>query len=159
MTFFVANFEDGSSDGFRPVNLASSVSPPNILQNGPAGNAQSGTRFLRTFTKQSGGSVAVDFTFFNGGPGSENFFVSAFAWVRSLDGPLDGLMTLWGDLNPANNNHPDVPFRAEKHWKFLNNAVPVTIGGNLFGSSKTIRLEFYMETTETALDIDSVVLV
>jgi hypothetical protein len=143
---FAANFENGNQGTFRPVNNAASVTA-SLVQN--ATDAQSGSGYLRATTTQAGGSVAVDVNI--GGAPSQ---VAAFAWVRSLDGPLDGVMTLWGNLNPAAQDNPGTPFTAEKHWRLLTNAAPV----NSMGGPLTCRLEFYMNTVNANLDIDTVVI-
>lgn len=145
-----SNFEQGAP-GWRPVNLASSVTM-NVLQNGPAGNAQSGSAFLRASTSKQAGSVAVDTTYSGLAPVS----LGVFAWVRAPGPPVSGILTIW-QLSPAGiNNHPDTPFQAAAGWSLISNVLLITNPGT---GPISIRVEFYMNTINANLDIDSVVAV
>lgn len=122
----------------------------NVMQY-QGGDHGSGTGFLRASTTQVGGSVAVDLIY-TGQPALYPLYITAFAWVRSLNGPLDGIMTLWqlpGYLNP------DTQFTAGRDWRLINNAIRTVAN---VPSPAGFRLEFYMNTTGVNLDIDTAIL-
>jgi hypothetical protein len=140
--YLLSNFENGAP-GWRPVNHAAAVTM-NVTPNGVGGNAQSGFFFLRASATILGGSVAVDHNFAGG---VFPVFLAAYAWVRALNGPVSGLMTLW-DL--AGNRSFDTPFTANENWQLVGNGIDPT-GVN-------VRLEFYINKINTNIDIDTAVL-
>jgi len=143
-----SSFENGAP-GWRPVNLANSVTM-NVMQNGPGGNAQSGTRYLRARTSQAGGSVAIDTTYSGLAPVN----LAVFAWVRAPGPAVNGTLTIW-QLSPGGiNNHPDTPFQAAGNWVLLSNILTIV---NPSTGPITVRVEFYINTLNANLDIDSVV--
>ena len=145
-----SNFENGAP-GWRPVNLASSVTMT-AMRNGAAGNAQSGSGFLRALTRQQGGSVAIDTTFSGLAPVN----LAVFAWVRAAGAPVNGTLTVW-QLTPGGvNNHPDTPFQATGNWTLISNVIELVNPGT---GNINVRVEFYINTVNANLDIDSVVAV
>jgi hypothetical protein len=155
MSLLVATFNDGTSNGFRPVNHPGSVTM-NVMTYA-AGDHGSGTGFLRASTTQVGGSVAVDLTFFSNA--ALPLGVTAFAWVRSRGGPLQGLLTIW-ELTSGVTNHFDTQFTAGADWHLINNALITLTTANPISANNTLtfRLEFYLNTIGQNLDIDTAVL-
>lgn len=149
MSYLAATFDDNTSDGFRPVNFAGKVTM-NVVQY-QGGDHGSGTGFLRASTIQAGGSVAVDLTYKQQPPSC----ITAFAWVRSLNGPLNGIMALW-QIGHNLGSSISTQFTADGDWHLINNAI-ITVPNP--PSPITFRFEFYMNTTGVNLDIDTAVLV
>jgi hypothetical protein len=146
-----SNFENGAPD-WRPVNLAPSVTM-DAMTNGPDGNAQAGSGFLRASTTQQGGSVAIDTTY-----DLAPTRLAVYAWVRAPGPPVSGLLTIW-QLSPDGiDNHPDTPFQAVGTWTAIGNVIEL-IRQPTDTEPVTVRVEFYINTVNASLDIDSVVAV
>ena len=147
-----ANFERGIG-GWRPVNLAGSVTAARMSD----GTAYSGDNFLRVSTTAPGGSVALDLNVLRRVPGTNDFYadsdIAVWAWVRTPGVPLmNAALTIWQlNVDPANPaNHPTTTFKVNNTWTLISNAIDLT------GGSFDIRIEFYLNTVGTSLDIDCV---
>jgi|SRR5690242_12416225 len=148
-----ANFERGIG-GWRPVNLAGSVTVNRVSD----GTAYSGDYFVRASTTAPGGSVALDLNVLRRVPGTNDFYadsdIAVWAWVRTASGgPLmNAALTIWQlGVDPADPaNHPSSTFKVNNTWTLVTNAIDLTTG------SFDIRIEFYLNTLDTALDIDCV---
>jgi hypothetical protein len=159
-------FEHGL-DGWRPVNVAQSVKAELVTD----GTARSGASFLRCRTSVTNGSVAADFDTSltmqglgdGGGPGGNSgpialtmFFpaISVVAWIRARPsgGQVSGALTIWELFLPNNNNHPNFNFSVGSDW------TQISLSSRLLGgvSPRRARVEFYVGTTNTDLDIDCV---
>jgi hypothetical protein len=148
-----SNFERGVG-GWRPLNLAASVTATRVAN----GTAYSGDNFLRAGTTAPGGSVAIDLNVLRRVPGTNDFFadsdIAVWAWVRTAPGGpnMNAQLTIWqlgvDPNNPA--NHPSTVFAVNNTWTLVCNSIDLT------GGSFDIRVEFYLGTLGTALDIDCV---
>jgi hypothetical protein len=148
-----ANFERGVG-GWRPVNLASSVTTARISD----GTAFSGSAFLRASTTTPGGSVAHDLKVLRRVPGTNDFFadseIAVWAWVRAASaGPsMIATLAVWQlGVDPADPaTHPTTDIRVGNTWTLVANSI------NMAAGSFDLRVEFYLGTLETSLDIDCV---
>jgi hypothetical protein len=117
------------------------------------GTARVGNSFLRVTTSQAGGSVAIDTI-----PG-QLFAVSvyALAWVRAPQGAVQGVLNLWelGHSPAANLRSMSRNFEVyDDKWIMIENALDAAPAGN--SSQVNFRVEFYVSTVNTPLDIDAV---
>lgn len=148
-----SNFERGLG-GWRPVNLAGSVTANRVSD----GTAYSGSNFLRVSTTAPTGSVAIDLNVLRRVPGTNNFYadsdIAVWAWVRTAPGGpnMSGALTVWQLKVDPNDpaNHPNTGFSVNNTWTLIANAIDLAPG------SYDLRLEFYLETVGTSLDIDCV---
>ena len=148
-----SNFERGSGL-WRPVNLAGSVTATRVSD----ATAYSGTAFLRVTTTASGGSVAHDLSTLRRVPGTNDFIadsdIGILTWVRTAPGGpnMSATLTVWQlgvDPNdPA--NHPGTSFAVNNTWTLVSNSISMISG------SFDLRVEFYLGSLGTSLDIDSV---
>ena len=130
-------FEVGSEFWFRS-NKSEAVSfsidkDPSI--------AKSGEKFLRMRTSSAAGSIAQDFT-------SKAPSVSALAYVKAAGASVSGTMALW-DLNAGVSS--STRFTVGQQWTLLANML-----GTGSGIDRKIRVEFYLDTPNADLLIDSV---
>jgi hypothetical protein len=125
--------------GWRPVNYAGDVV---FGQQNDAATARTKTWFAYARTAVAGGSVALDVTYF------PDVFISqtVLAWVRARTGVFSGTLAYW-DLTP--NTNESVNFTVGETW------TPITVMGRASGAKGT-RIEFYMDTLNADLLIDSV---
>jgi hypothetical protein len=148
-----SNFER-SVGGWRPVNLAPAVTLTRVSD----GTAYSGGAFLRAATTTPGGSAAHDLNALRRIPGTNDFAadsdIAVWAWVRTASGGpnMNATLTIWQlgvDPNdPA--NRPSTAFAVNNTWTLISNSISLTAG------SFDLRVEFYLGTLGTALDIDCV---
>jgi hypothetical protein len=139
---------------WRPVNLSGSVTAARVAD----GTAYSGGAFLRASTTAIGGSVAVDLNALRRIPGTNDFMVDSniavMAWVRTAPGGpnMNGSLTVWhlgkDPSNPA--NHPNTLFAVNNTWTLVSNAIEMVSG------PYDLRVEFYLNTMGTSLDVDCV---
>jgi hypothetical protein len=148
-----SNFERGLG-GWRPVNLAGSVTA-NLVSDG---TAYSGSNFLRVSTTAPTGSVAIDLNVLRGVPGTNDFSadsdIAVWAWVRTAPGGpnVSGSLTVWQlKVDPSDPaNHPSIGFSVNNTWTLVADAIDLASG------SYDLRVEFYLDTVGTSLDIDCV---
>ena len=148
-----SNFERGVGL-WRPVNFAGSVTATRVSD----ATAYSGTSFLRVDTTTPSGSVAHDLNVLRRVPGTNDFFsdsnIAVWAWVRAASGGpnMNATLTVWqlgvDPTNPA--NHPDTAFSVNNTWTLVSSSIDMIAG------SSDLRIEFYLETVGTSLDIDGV---
>lgn len=148
-----SNFERGIGE-WRPVNLPGSVTMTRISD----GTAFSGAAFLRVSTTVSGGSVAHDLKVLRRVPGTNDFFadsdIAVWAWVRTASGGpnMSASLAVWqlgvDPTDPA--THPTTAFEVNNTWTLVANSISVVAG------SYDVRVEFYLGTLATSLDIDCV---
>jgi hypothetical protein len=148
-----SNFERGLG-GWQPLNLAGSVTATRVSD----GTAYSGSSFLRVSTTAPTGSVARDLDVLRGIPGTNDFMadseIAVWAWVRTAPGGpnMSATLTVWQlNVDPSNPaNHPNTSFSVNNTWTLVSNAIDLTSG------SFALRVEFYLDTVGTSLDIDCV---
>jgi hypothetical protein len=148
-----SNFERGVG-GWRPVNFASSVTATRVSD----ATAYSGSAFLRVATTTATGSVALDLNVLRRVPGTNDFYadsdIAVWAWVRSASGAsnMDAALTVWQlGVDPSNPaNHPNTAFSVNNTWTLISNSI------DMIGGSYDLRIEFYLDTVGTSLDIDCV---
>ena len=148
-----SNFERGVG-GWRPVNFASSVTATRVSD----ATAYSGSAFLRVATTTATGSVAHDVNVLRRVPGTNDFFsdsnIAVWAWVRSASGAsnMNATLTVWQlGVDPSNPaNHPNTAFSVNNTWTLISNSI------DMIGGSYDLRIEFYLDTVGTSLDIDCV---
>jgi hypothetical protein len=148
-----SNFERGIG-GWRPVNFAGSVTASRVSD----ATAYSGSTFLRVATTTPTGSVAHDLNVLRRVPGTNDFYsdsnIAVWAWVRAASYGLDmsATLTVWQlGVDPANPaNHPSTAFKVNNTWTLISNSIDLTAG------SYDLRIEFYLDTVGTSLDIDCV---
>ena len=148
-----SNFERGVGL-WRPVNFAGSVTATRVSD----ATAYSGTAFLRVGTTTPGGSVAHDLSVLRRVPGTNDFFsdsdIAVWAWVRAASGGpnMNATLTVWqlgvDPTDPA--NHPDTAFAVNNTWTLISNSIDMIAG------PFDLRIEFYLDTVGTSLDIDCV---
>lgn len=144
-----ASFENGAS-GFRPYNLSANVTQIVVSD----GTAYSGSSFLRAITTETAGSVAKDFAYDpNIYPESypQTGSVGVIAWVRSApgQGSFSGALAIWQlDKNISSATR----FSVGNQWTLLTNLLETV------ETPLTIRVEFYMNSVNEFLDIDSVMI-
>ena len=136
---------EGGQQGWTPLNLASSVFI-NIVQNG---TARSGRSFLRAITSQRMGSIALDFSLRLPTPPS----LCALAYVRAAPAqvPVPGIMKFWNLSVPSRLDENDTRFVATGDWTLVMCAIDIPPTAN-----PLIRLEFYIDTVQGELEIDTV---
>ena len=136
------------------VNLPGSVSVARVAD----GTAHSGGAFLRASTTAVGGSVAIDLNALRGIPGTNNFMVDSsiavMAWVRTAPGlpNMNGSLTVWHlGVDPSDPaNRPSTLFSVNNTWTLVSNAIEMVSG------PYDLRVEFYLNTVGTSLDVDCV---
>ncbi|MHA5050125.1 hypothetical protein [Streptomyces sp. SD15] len=137
------SFEDKDVQWQR-VNIPSAVSY-DIVQGTAQVPAKSGDFYLAVRSTVPGGSIAQDFTI----QGVRS--ISAFAWVRARVGQVRGTLAIW-QLGPPDRPMPARFTAGSSDWTLVTSTLDLT---NV-GSSKTLRIEFYLDTPSTDLLIDSV---
>src|SRR4029453_8161589 len=148
-----SNFERGLG-GWRPVNLAGS----GTANLGSDGTAYSGSTFLRVSPTAPTGSVAIDLNVLRRVPGTNDFSadsdIAVWAWVRTAPGGpnVSGSLTVWQlEVDPSEpGNPPSTGFSVNNTWTLVANAIDLAPG------SYDLRVEFYLDTVGTSLDIDCV---
>lgn len=138
--------------GFEESRLywAATNHAPNVtyaILNSPS-VARSGDNVLCMRTSVPGGSIAQDAVFL--APS-----VSCFAWIRAATIPVMGALAMW-QLNTSRNLF--CKFSAGQQWQLITNTLSLTAVGrpDLRDQPRPIRIEFYLETVNADLYIDSV---
>lgn len=131
------SFEMGTADYWKRGNQANAVS---FGVERDSNVARSGTHYLRVRTAVAGGSIAQDFR--SKGPG-----VTALAYVRAAGSSVTGQMTLW-DLD--SNASCSTRFSVGQQWTLLADML-----GTHPANERSIRIEFYIDTPNADLLIDS----
>jgi hypothetical protein len=142
------SFEEGKEGPpWQRINIANAVEfdIASTVPDSPAVVAKSGSFFLRARSSVPGGSIAQDFVV----QGVRS--ISAFAWVRAESVPASGALALW-QLGP-----PDRPNMANfaannSDWTLVTNVLDLTD----VDAVKTVRVEFYLNTSDAWLLVDSV---
>jgi hypothetical protein len=159
------SFEKGMG-GWAPYNAIPAVSA-GVVQDG---TARAGGSFLRVRSSQFDGSVAIDVSLAYGlesegllqGPTGGPYpvfvqgtiFTSAVtvsAYIRAAPGGPDvqGSLVIW-ELLPDGNGEEQTALRftATQNWTLISNSCEV--------SKRSVRVEFYLKTLNSDLDIDSI---
>jgi len=144
-------FESGTA-GWQPVNNAGAVSIGAVTNDG---TARVGTSYLQVSTSQQGGSVAIDIPQSNYVQPTSLY---ALAWLRAPQGQVDVTLAMWEIAHSpyaivVNMNRNFTAYGNE--WFMIENgldSLPLP-GGS---SEVSYRLEFYINTINQPLDIDSV---
>jgi hypothetical protein len=167
MKILSSSFEQGIN-GWRPVNSAEAVTMERLAD----GTAYSGSAFLRVTTSVFQGSIAQDVvsarnvsisvsgsTTLGGhahevvGSGSgiiEESSFGVFAWVRAAPGGpnVSANLTLWQFPPGVSTN---IAFTVGSNWTLISNCIDI-----IAPQTAMIRIEFYLDSVNVALDIDSV---
>lgn len=133
--------------GWRPLNGGDAVV---FGQQNDAEIARSGDGwFAYGRTRRPAGSVALDLDLTQVSQSLQIDSLTAVAWVRARPGRADvsGTMALW-NLQQAATSH-GARFVASQSWQFVSVMLPR-------GGKSRFRVEFYIETVDEDLLIDSV---
>lgn len=138
------SFEDQKNIQWQRVNIGNAVSF-DVVQGTSQIPAKSGDFYLAARSTVPGGSIAQDFSV----QGVRS--ISAFAWVRARVGQVSGTLAIW-QLGSPDRAMPARFTAMSAEWDL----VTCTLDLTNVASSKTIRVEFYMDTPSSDLLVDSV---
>jgi hypothetical protein len=134
-------FENGQTDPWKPENSATDVQLLPVFD--PDG-ARTGNRYAKFRTHKPHGSVAqrINVTMPS---------VTALAYVRAESGQVSGSLAI-SDLDANPDNKISAPFKVGETWT----QVIAVLGMKTTGANRPVRVEFYLDTKDAFLHIDSV---